>query len=227
MRHQNLLPLLTVADNRNEESRALTIMSVKREIHLLYKAYRQDQAFNRISLVNDHIVDDALKSGERSLQVILLLLFNKYVRPFEDPMEFIEICQNKYFLYSRASQKMDLLIKIDEKDNNIAAMFSWLKLGCFLILMLFPYIWQWLNRLFVSSMEESELIYNPDFVTGSFVMQLISCLTLFRRLKFVKILTMIIIIALFLMTHFDAGSIVSCCASFVLDVFLCHPYLMK
>jgi len=127
-----------------------------------------------------------LNSGERSLQVILLLLFRKHVRANESEQIFIETCQNKHFEYSQASQNMDLLLKIDEKENNMAAMFSWLKLECFLILMIFPYIWQWLNRLFVSSMEESELIYNPDFVTGSFVVQLISCVTLFRRLKFVK-----------------------------------------
>ena len=216
--YENLLPHPMVADERTEHSRASTIAAVMRNIHSLYQAYREDQAFERRNLANDQTVKNALKSGERSLQVILLLLFRRHIRAGESEQIFIETCQNNHSKYSRACQSMDLLIKIDENENNMAAMFSWLKLGCFLILMILPYIWQWLNRLFVSSMEESELIYNPDFVTGSFVVQFISCITLFRRLKFVNILAMIIIIALFLKTHFDISSIVSCCTSLVLDV---------
>jgi len=182
---QNLLPNTIV--EKEDLSRSIGLTLVASSVKRLYVEYRNQQLFEVISLDNDKTVENALIHGERYLQVLLLLLFKQHFRAHEPVGEFFTICESSLKFYFNATQAMDQLIKIEEQENNMAAIFSWIKLVCFFILILLPYTWRWLSQQFTSSSKKLELIYDLDFVTGSFVVQLISCPALLRTLKFCNI----------------------------------------
>ena len=188
--HDFLLPHSVTVGRELIRSRSTVIKSLSKTIRDLYMDYREEELLENIEIYII-IIKKAIQDGERSLRVILQLLYQKYVRHGEDDLQFWAIC-HKSSLYPLASLEMDTLIDLEEQENNAAAKFAWAKLVLFFLLMVIPDIRQLFCKYVPLCKDDSEKIYNPDFVTGSFVVQLISCLTLLRVSKVYNLFAMLI-----------------------------------